>query len=209
MTDWAARAAARLEKAAVMLPEEWSPPPVGEFSSGMCLLAFDPALSKTGWVHLDTNRSRSGAVQFIARNKGTLRVRTEARGYLGTYDKASRMRNLITEVIWRENPSYFPPADIRWEAPAVRGHRTESSLIAGFLVYEACNGTGMAVSANHASKLLTGSARHDKKQIREAVARYVPEAAGREWTQDECDALAIALTSCHDAALVAEPGDIK
>jgi hypothetical protein len=177
-------------------PAPWTAPQLADFRA-LRVIAFDPSLTSTGWVFLRV-RGWTPRDRLVVAAKGTLRVRTELTGYLGTYDKASRMRALIQEVIWREQDLRFPAA-IAWEAPAVRGHRLESSLIAGLCVYEACGGAGSAISANHASWRLTGSPAHDKREIAAAVARYLPETAGRTWNEHERDALAIALTVSLDA----------
>jgi hypothetical protein len=165
------------------------------------VLAFDPSLSATGWAHLKVSWvyiSAEPLVRIRLFDKGTLRVRTAERGYLGTYDKASRMKHLIEETIWREQDLRFPSL-IAHEAPAVHGHRLESSLIAGWCVYEVSGGTSVTVSANHASRLLTGSPNHDKDEIAAAVARYVGGTTARTWNHNERDALAIALACSLDA----------
>jgi hypothetical protein len=175
----------------------WAEPRLCDFRPGR-VLAFDPSLSSTGWVNLRVRRPLEEVFLIEVLGKGTLRVRTGTTGYRGTYEKASRMKALIEETIWRESSMLFPPA-IAWEAPAVRGHRLESSLIAGYLVYEASHRAGLDVSANHASWRLTGDPSHDKGAIKAAVARYAPETEGRTWNEHERDALAIALTVALDA----------
>jgi hypothetical protein len=175
----------------------WTPPEGFDFRPCR-VLVFDPALSNTGWVKFRVSWLGRKAPRFAVEERGTLRVKTDQPGYLGTYDKASRMRGLIQEVVWREQ-GYHLPYDIAWEAPAVAGRRLESSLIAGFLVYEAANRVGTAVSANHASYQLTGNPSHDKRAIAAAVARYVPESEGRTWNEHQRDALAIGLSFSLDA----------
>lgn len=197
MTLWDdLRAQVENRRAARLAP--WTPPEPKDFRPCR-VLAFDPSLSSTGWVKLHVSwLFRDLPPRIVVAAKGTLRVKTDLTGYLATYDKASRMKALIQETIWREQDLRWP-SDIAWEAPAVRGHRLESSLIAGFCVYEASSGTGTAVSANHASHQLTGSPLHDKREIAAAVARYIPSSAGRTWNEHERDALAIALSVSLDA----------
>ena len=175
----------------------WAEPEPEDFRP-IRVIAFDPSLSSTGWVSLRVYRPLPEHTRIALLAKGTLRVRTELTGYLATYEKTSRMKALIEETLWREISYQCPPA-IAWEAPAVHGHRLESSLLAGYCVYEASHRAGMAVSANHASWRLTGDASHDKDMIKAAVARYVPESEGRLWNEHERDALAIALTVSLDA----------
>lgn len=176
---------------------QWAAPQPADFRP-LEVLAFDPSLSATGWVMLRVSRLVPERRRITVVSKGTLRVRVAANGYLGTYEKASRMKAQVEETLWREIDWRYP-AVIAWEAPAVRGHRLESSLIAGYLVYQASHGAGLAVSANHASWQLTGDPSHGKDAIRQAVARYVPAAAGRKWNEHERDALAIALSVSLDA----------
>ena len=173
----------------------WEPPGCDDFRCCK-VMAFDPSLSATGWVHLLVHRlGRQHRIALLA--KGTLRVRTGRSGYLGTYERATLVKTLVEEVIWRGHDGHEPSA-IAWEAPAVRGHRLESSLIAGLMVYQACGGKGTVIQANHASALLTGSPAHDKGAIGAAVARYVPGAQSRVWNHNERDALAIALAYALD-----------
>jgi len=175
----------------------WAAPVPADFRP-VEVIAFDPSLTSAGWAFLRVSRRTETGTRLVLLSKGTLRVSTAQDGYLGTYEKASRMKALIEETLWREIDWRRPPA-IAWEAPAVRGHRLESSLIAGYLVYEASHRAGLAVSANHASWQLTGSPLHDKRQIAAAVARYFPSAAGRTWNEHERDAMAIALSVSLDA----------
>jgi len=175
--------------------EPWAPPELDDFRRCK-VLAFDPSLSATGWVHLRV--SRIGAAHRISvLARGTLRIRTAETGYMATYERASRLRCLVDEVVWREQ-HYNWPSVIAWEAPAVRGHRLESSLIAGLQVYEASHRAGTVISANHASSLLCGNPLHDKQEIAAAVLRYVPGSDARTWNQHERDAAAIALAYSLD-----------
>jgi len=175
--------------------EPWAPPELDDFRRCK-VLAFDPSLSATGWVHLRV--SRIGAAHRISvLARGTLRIRTAETGYMATYERASRLRCLVDEVVWREQ-HYNWPSVIAWEAPAVRGHRLESSLIAGLQVYEASHRAGTVISANHASSLLCGNPLHDKQEIAAAVLRYVSGSDARTWNQHERDAAAIALAYSLD-----------
>lgn len=174
------------------VPAAWEPPGTDDFAEGVPVLAYDGSLSATGWACI----ARWGSL-FVLHGHGTLRVVTELTGFRGTYDKAYRMSPLI-ENVYISQVTTRRDTITAWEAPPVIGHRTESTLIAGYLVYQACSGRGFAVAANHASKVLTGGPRHDKKEIAAAVARYVPEALNRNWSEHSRDALAIALTVLWD-----------
>lgn len=174
----------------------WAAPVPADFRP-VEVIAFDPSLTSAGWAFLRVSRRTETGTRLVLLSKGTLRVSTAQDGYLGTYEKASRMKALIEETLWREIDWRRPPA-IAWEAPAVRGHRLESSLIAGLQVYEASHRAGTVISANHASSLLCGNPLHDKQEIAAAVLRYVPGSDARTWNQHERDAAAIALAYSLD-----------
>ena len=89
------------------------------------------------------------------------------------------------------------------EAPSVGGgYRTESSLVAGLTVYRLAPRKCVPVSATHVSAVLLGDPRIESKKrkgaIKEAVARYAPETAGRDWNEHERDALSVGLTRLYD-----------
>jgi hypothetical protein len=132
---------------------------------------------------------------------GTLRASSDRTGYWGTYDKARQISDEAAVTLDEASVKarHRGCALFRaWEAPAVRGHRTESSLIAGYAVWEASGCEGTTVNAQHASRVLCGNPRHDKKEIGAAVARYVPETARRPWTEHERDAFAVGLAYLWD-----------
>lgn len=191
----------RLDAVMVELPPEWQPPSLASFApvAGCEVIAFDPSLSSTGYAWL-----RVG-LRIMVLSKGTLRGKSEKTGYLSTYEKALSIRQQLNGVLARI-PLLVDGEPVRmsvaWEAPAVAGYRTESSLIAGYLVYEATGGAceGVILNANHISSVLCGNPRHDKKEVAAAVARYIPESAGRTWNQHERDAAAVGLTHLLDLA---------
>jgi Holliday junction resolvasome RuvABC endonuclease subunit len=173
-------------------PAPWEPPEVTDFMGALEVLAFDPSLSAAGWVGLIRRRRE---IEILGH--GTLRPRTELKGYRATYDKASQLRMMATALFQDEFPKTTPNFRIAWEAPPVRGQRTESTLIAGWICYDLLQ-EGTPVQASHASKVLAGNPRHHKEEIRLAVARYVPEVLNRSWDQHQRDALAVGLTVLYD-----------
>ncbi len=198
-TSWEGKVRERLGRAAVTVPPPWQPPQLGAFPQGAEALAFDPSLSSTGWAWLRVAESR---VQVL--NKGTIRSATAETGFMGTYQRAHCIARELAGI-FRAVPLYVNHETAQvyraWEAPSVGGgHRTESSLIAGYLVWEASRGAGTAVQANHVSSLLCGNPRHDKKEIAAAVARYIPESATRQWNEHERDAAAVGLARLLDVA---------
>ena len=156
------------------------------------MLAFDPSLNDFGWVVLSVHDS----VEVI--DRGSIRPRTEDTGYLGMWRRAW----LLSRDLWDIRYKYSDADYVACEAPLVgTGMRKESSEIGGTVAYLIfCQRGFRGVAARHASSVLCGSPRHDKKEIRDAVARYVPEAATRKWNEGQRDALAVGLTCLWDLA---------
>jgi hypothetical protein len=181
-------------------PEEpqWRFPEYGDFYQSQRVLVFDATLSNCGWAGMTAWHDR---IEVWAR--GTVRPVTQRQSYLGTWDKATELSRELRLI--DRDCGYG--AHVVVEAPSVGGgSRTESSLIAGLLVTMLRPEGGCdAVSATHVSAVLLGDPRvrsaERKKQIREAVCRLVPEAAGRTWNEHERDAVATGLTWLHDEAL--------
>jgi Holliday junction resolvasome RuvABC endonuclease subunit len=186
----------------------WQPPRFEDFPQGAEVIAFDPSLASTGWAWL-----RVAQDQIMVLGKGTIRSVTSKTGYEGTYERAHCIASALPGILMTipfsidDQPSRVY---IAWEAPAVGGgHRTESSLIVGYLVWEAArqrpwgivnHGGAVPVQANHVSKVLTDNPKHDKKEIAAAVARYIPESASRDFNEHIRDAVAVGLTRLLDIA---------
>jgi hypothetical protein len=188
---------ARTQKAEAAAPEPWHFPDLGEFRLNRYVLALDATLTNCGWVFFAVCL---GQVMVIA--KGTIRPKTEEKGYLETWDKADQLRREIDALIarWeRQDPRML----LVVEAPSVGGgSRTESSLIAGMLVWCGRRARCAVVSATHVSAVLLGDPRMKsalrKKAVKEAVVRLYPEAAGRDWNEHERDALATGMVHLYD-----------
>lgn len=171
----------------------WSPPAVCDFARGRRVLAFDASLSNTGWVlFIITDR------EVVVERKGTIRPGCAGNGYLGTWQRAGILRG----ELYREDLVYpcmrNPEVLKAVEAPpvGVGMHRTESSLMAGAVVWMECDECE-DISPVRVSRVLLGDARirsdGRKPAVRKAVARYVPAAAGRTWNEHERDALSVGL----------------
>lgn len=189
---------ARLRDGRPAAPEPWRPPGCDSFRQFRHVLAFDATLTNCGWAQLMV---AYGKVVVIAR--GTIRPETGETGYLATWDKAGQLYRELAAVIGKRTAVAGPKPHIVVEAPSVGGgHRTESSLIAGGLVWMASEQQVTAVSATHVSAVLLGDARirseQRKRAIKEAVVRLCPEAAGRTWDEHQRDAVATGLTYLHD-----------
>lgn len=197
-TDWP-QVEKRIEAAAAEnRGPAWNPPVTAGLASGIEVMAVDQSLSSSGWVHMSVN----GRIALpLLHGKGTVRGTSEREGFLSSYDKAMKVHDgLSAEYAPRRWDAGIAgvPFRLAWESPAVHGHRTESSFLAGYLLFDMCNGDGTMVNANHVSKLLTGNPHHDKKEIAGAVTRFFPDANERTWNQHERDAAAIGLAFLLD-----------
>jgi hypothetical protein len=197
LDDSRARLRARADKAQAAAPEPWHFPDLSEFWPNQYVLAFDATLTNCGWVFFCVCMGR-----VIVVDKGTIRPKTAEVGYLGTWDKADRLRWEVGSLIFR-----FKAADPKMrlvvEAPSVGGgSRTESSLIAGMLVWSGRRSECAVVSATHVSAVLLGDSKMKsaprKKAVKEAVVCLYPEAAGRDWNEHERDSLATGLVHLYD-----------
>lgn len=172
----------------------WVPPVRDDFAYHRKVLAFDAALRNTGWVILVNTRNYGpGCLAH-----GTIRLTTEERSYLATWDLAWQLRKAVFDVIQEAGTDF----DIVVEAPSVGGgHRTESSLVAGLQVWQQGQEHRkivVPVAADHVSTVLCGNRRHDKKEIAAAVAKWIPGSERRDWTEHERDAAAAGLANLYD-----------
>jgi hypothetical protein len=190
-------------------PEPWHFPSWDDFEPHHGVLAFDATLTHCGWAYM---RAWKAGIDVVA--KGCINPATELDGYLGTWEKAL----LLSEELVRETGAFAQAADsIVVEAPAVGGHRTESSLIAGLAARMAFRDRCelwtdrerkapwrgfYAVSATHVSSVLLGDARmrsaERKKAVRDAVIVLHNEAAGRGWNEHMRDAFATGAVHLFD-----------
>lgn len=176
-------------------PEPWRPPELGDFFQAQRVLAHDATLSHCGIVGFTV-----WADWIEVWCKRTIHPKTQRQSYLETWDKAAELDRELR--LLHRDIGYGAWSVI--EAPSVGGgHRTESSLFAGFLVTQACpDNSWTAVSATRVSAVMLGDSRirseDRKKAIAAAVARLLPETATRGWNEHERDALATGLTWTYD-----------
>jgi Holliday junction resolvasome RuvABC endonuclease subunit len=195
LDDLRGRLAGRKKPAARNIPP-WEPPKLADFLPRTVVLAFDPSLSNLAWVVMAAREDQVHVVE-----KGTIRPETHLAGYMGVWDKARQADCELKRLIGRQDSVRYIACEAPW-IERIAGSRTESTLIAGALV---CINSPAprrfrAVSAQRASAVLAGNRRHDKHEIRDAVARYIPGAAGRTWNEDQRDAAAVGLTCLWDLA---------
>jgi hypothetical protein len=175
--------------------EPWRFPVLGDFAPGVWVLAFDATLSHTGWVLFWVTPTR-----IMISYKGIINPVTGLTGYRATWDKARHLKAALDTVILQHGAGSVHRVV---EAPSVGGgNRTESSLIAGLLVYLDWPRGCHDISATHVSAVLLGDPRvrsaERKKLIRQAVIALCPAAAESGWNEHIRDALATGLTYLHD-----------
>lgn len=192
-----ARTRIRARRAAPAAPP-WSPPVWSDFLPGTVIVAFDASLLNTGWVAI---RAWLAGVDVIGH--GTVRPKTSAVGYMATWERARLLEEGLRGDALVDAYVRSGDALMAVEAPSVGGgHRTESSLVAGLTVWRMNPGKCVPVSATHVSAVLLGDPKirseERKGAVKLAVARYVPESAGRDWNEHERDALSVGLTRLYD-----------
>jgi hypothetical protein len=127
--------------------EPWRFPLLDDFAQGVQVLAFDATLSHTGWILFEVVPAR-----ILVRYAGIINPLTELTGYRATWDKARHLKAGLDSVILQHGGGGVHRVV---EAPSVGGgSRTESSLIAGMLVWldwpRACHD----ISATHVSAVV-------------------------------------------------------
>lgn len=162
------------------------------------IIAFDASLLNTGWVAI---RAWRAGVDVIGH--GTIRPKTDATGYMATWERARLLEEGLRGEALVNAYILSDEALMAVEAPSVGGgHRTESSLVAGLMVWRQAPDRCARVSATHVSSVLLGDPKvkseERKPAIKLAVARYVPESTGRDWNEHERDGLSVGLTRLYD-----------
>lgn len=185
----AARIRARL-RTEPKVAKVWKPPAITDFASDTEVLGFDAALMHTGWIKI----VRSGNAILVPQH-ATINLATSEKGFLATWHLADQLDEQVSQVLHKyHNLSTWTAV----EAPPVGGgHRTESSLIAGMVIWNqrlVMRARRRAIAANHISSVLCGNPRHDKREVAAAVKRYIPGCTGRTWSEHQRDAAAVALT---------------
>ena len=174
----------------------WHPPAVTDFMPGLRMLAWDASLANAGWVMFQV----TSRVEVEAH--GTIHPAQEGDGYMGTWQRMKSLQSALWDhphlIRWMQDPGILKAL----EAPPVGGgHRKESSLIAGGVVWGECDECAVIVPT-HVSAVLLGRPRilkaERKPAIKAAVLRFVPEAASRGWDEHQRDALSVGLTRLCD-----------
>lgn len=173
----------------------WRPPQLADFYHRMKVLAWDATLSHCAWARLEATEE-----EILVHAKGTIHPHTQRTSFLGTWDKAYELQSEVGKVLL--DVGYGAHRVVEAPLAAGTGSRSESSLIAGLLVWMDDPKKCTVVSATHVAAVLLGDHKiksaERKKAIRAAVIRLAPQAAGRNWNEHERDALATGLTHLYD-----------
>lgn len=175
-------------------PKVWTRPEPPDFLWGKPLQVLDQSLGNCGLVRFEITDDGMIIVWAVM----TLRpkIDPEYTSFRASYEKTFWLREqLVGELL---------PITTVMETPAVGGHRIESSLLAGYAVWDVVRDSQdqppAMVSKRHVGLVLCNSADASKSEIREAVGWYLPAslASSGGWNQHTRDALAIGLTYLYD-----------
>jgi Holliday junction resolvasome RuvABC endonuclease subunit len=174
----------------------WNPLIPADLQPDVRVLAFDASLANVGWAVVWAEPDK---VHVSAH--GTIRPQARDDGYMGTWRRAAELRaRLLGDSLFHAHVRSGSPVGV--EAPLVgSGHRTESSLVAGLMVWQTF-GKVAVVAATHVSAVLLGDPRvlsaDRKKRVKAEVVRLFPGAVGRDYNEHERDAVSVALVMLRD-----------
>lgn len=173
--------------------EKWMPPVF--LGSGTKVLAFDQTLRNTGYVLL-VDEVKGPVIKF----SGMIQPEGDSRGsFLDTYARGLHLFESVKELLG----SIVDLVDeVVIEMPPVgRAFRSESSLIAGQMIFTAVKKSWsmepiLVSNLSMKSKLLSPekrAAKPTKSDVKRAVESYVERPSGR-WNEHIVDATALGLT---------------
>jgi len=171
----------------------WEPVTLDRLAYGT-VLAFDQTLSKTGFSVV---RHDQTGIHVLEGN--LILAATDSVGFEETYAKAAYMEHAIDRVTMFLSPAID---SIVHEMPAVRGYRTESSLMAGYFVRRAAHHSARGVPVVMLSKTSAAALlippekdRTAKSNMSEAVNDLIPREnrQTKRWNQDVHDSVGLAV----------------
>jgi Holliday junction resolvasome RuvABC endonuclease subunit len=169
----------------------WQPPAMEDFAWDCRVQSMDQSLTNFGYVRFAIDE---GIVIMLARDTIRPERHPELMTFTEHYELAWTLETHLLQVLFT--------CESVIEMPPVHGSRTESILLSGYAVYAACKEVGVdaltMISKNHVGAVLCGDPNASKKQIGEAVCRYIPEAVSRKWNEHTRDAAALGLTRLYD-----------
>ncbi|MDB2682682.1 crossover junction endodeoxyribonuclease RuvC [Alphaproteobacteria bacterium] len=152
----------------------------------MIILGIDPGLQKTGWgiIMKDGNR-----LSYIASGL----IKTDAKAPLP--ERLATLHHTLMEVITLHNPQTAAVEETfvnKNPASALKLGQARGVVLA----VPAINGLPTAeYSANKVKKSIVGSGHASKEQIQHMIKILLPKSG--KITEDEADALAVAITHAH------------
>ncbi|PCJ96054.1 MAG: crossover junction endodeoxyribonuclease RuvC [Zetaproteobacteria bacterium] len=156
----------------------------------MRVLGIDPGLQKTGWGIIDVNGSAlrfvaSGLIRTNSKEAMSLRLAQLHHGLISVMDQWSPDEAAIEETFVNKNP-----------ASALKLGQARGVL----LCVPAIKGLSVAeYSANKVKKSVVGSGHAAKQQVGMMIKTLLP--ACGTISEDEADALAVAITHAHYGSL--------
>ncbi len=153
----------------------------------MKILGIDPGLQKTGWGVIELS---GNSLQFVASGL----IRTNAKQPLA--QRLSILHNSIVAVVNQYNPDQAAIEETfvnKNPASALKLGQARGVLLCAPAVL------GLEVaeySANKVKKSVVGSGHAAKQQMGAMVQMLLP-ACGKDISEDEADALAVAITHAH------------
>lgn len=154
--------------------------------SAVRILGIDPGLQKTGWGIIESNGSRlsfiaSGLIKTKPKESLSLRLATLHFGLSAVIDQYSPKESAIEETFVNKNPASA------LKLGQARGALLTVPAIKGLPVDE--------YGANKIKKSVVGSGHAAKQQIGMMIKTLLP--ACGTISEDEADALAVAITHAH------------
>ncbi len=152
----------------------------------MFILGIDPALQKTGWGVIESKGSSikfidSGLIKTNAKDSMAQRLAVLHHGLIAVIDKWKPCEAAIEETFVNKNP-----------ASALKLGQARGVL----LCVPALKGLSVdEYSANKVKKSVVGSGHAAKQQVGMMVKTLLPSCG--EISEDEADALAVAITHAH------------
>ncbi len=156
----------------------------------MRVLGIDPGLQKTGWGIINTSGNvlqfvASGLIRTNPKNEMATRLASLYHGLMSVIDEWQPDTSAIEETFVNKNP-----------ASALKLGQARGVL----LCVPAIKGINVGeYSANKVKKSVVGAGHADKKQIGMMIKTLLPTCG--EISEDEADALAVAITHAHYGSL--------
>jgi Holliday junction resolvasome RuvABC endonuclease subunit len=146
-------------------------------------LGVDQALGNAGWVLLEDEVALASGV-----------IQTEPSNYKGVLDSLYRAQEMAVWFLGLLEET--TPDAVACEYPAVRGHRTESSLLAASALFQSVRVMGPgSVTVVNAQQVRKHFAVVDKAGLKEVLSARIDHSSCNQWNQHITDALGVAIAA--------------